>query len=145
VTLRVEDLRGEARDAFRMWCEVFHLSESAALAAVAQDGLVEQDGFDRAAASFANIFNLNEGAARVAARGRMSVSEAKEFWNSAGSSSTDIRDPHLRLASEALARMSDAEDDAMLIEGAGEAAEGCEEDAQPPPSSRPPSATRRSS
>jgi hypothetical protein len=75
----------------------------------------------------------------------MSVSEAKEFWDSAGSSSIDIRDPHLRLASEALARMSDAEDDAMLIEGAGEAAEGCEEDAQPPPSSRPPSATRRSS
>ena len=145
MTLRVEDLRGEARDAFRMWREVFHLSESAALAAVAQDGLVEQDGFDRAAASFANIFNLNEGAARVAARGRMSVSEAKEFWDSAGSSSTDIRDPHLRLASEALARMSDAEVDAMLIEEQARRRKAAKKTPNRRPFSRPPSATRRSS
>jgi hypothetical protein len=116
VTIRPEDLRGEAADAYRMWRTVFNLSESAALNAVAQDGLVEQDGFDRTASVFRSIFGLSAEQARTAVVGRQSVSEAQRFWGSSGGSSTDIRDPHLRLATEALARMSDAEVDQMLAE-----------------------------
>jgi hypothetical protein len=75
VILRVEDLRGEARDAYRMWHDFFGLSEASALDLVRADGLVEESGVDGLAGSLGNIFGLSEAAARVASRGRGSVSE----------------------------------------------------------------------
>ena len=78
--LRVEDLRGEARDAYRIWHDFFGLSEASALDLVRADGLVEESGVDGSgidglAGSLGNIFGLSEAAARVASRGRGSVSE----------------------------------------------------------------------
>jgi hypothetical protein len=75
VILSVEDLRGEARDAYRMWHDFFGLSEASALDLVRADGLVEGSGVDGLAGSLGNIFGLSEGAARAASRGRGSVSE----------------------------------------------------------------------
>ena len=110
MTLRAEDLRGEAADAFRMWHDFFGLSEESALRAVAQDGLVEESEVDGLAGSLASIFSLSEGAARVAARGRESVSGTRG-WDSSRSSGDAFA-----VAQEALSRMSDAECDAMLEE-----------------------------
>jgi hypothetical protein len=85
VILRVEDLRGEARDAYRIWHDFFGLSEASALDLVRADGLVEESGVDGSgvhgsgvdglAGPLGNIFGLSEAAARVASRGRGSVSE----------------------------------------------------------------------
>jgi hypothetical protein len=118
VRMRPEDLSAEAADAFRMWRNVFGLSESAALNAVQQDGLVETSEFDRTASSLANIFNLTEEQGRIAAQGRESVSEAQRSWSSAGTASRggDASEARFRLAQEALSRMSDAECDQMLAE-----------------------------
>jgi hypothetical protein len=83
--LRVEDLRGEARDAYRIWHDFVGLSEASALDLVRADGLVEESGVDGSgvhgsgvdglAGPLGNIFGLSEAAARVASRGRGSVSE----------------------------------------------------------------------
>jgi hypothetical protein len=80
VILRVEDLRGEARDTYRMWHDFFGLSEASALDLLRADGLVEESGVDGSgldglAGSLGNIFGLSEAAARIASPGRGSVSE----------------------------------------------------------------------
>jgi hypothetical protein len=118
--VRPEDLPVEAASAYRVWRNVFGLSESAALVAVQQDGLVEVSEGDRLAGSFGRIFGLSTEAARVAAEGRngplRSVSESGPVseW--------------VEKARAALSEMSDAECDAMLVEErrrrAAEAASG---------------------
>jgi hypothetical protein len=70
VTIRPDDLRGEAADAYRVWRNTFGLSESAALAAVQQDGLVQLSEHDQLARTFREVFDMSESAARVAADGR---------------------------------------------------------------------------
>jgi hypothetical protein len=116
--MRPEDLSGEARDAYRMWHDFFGLSEESALRAVADDGLIETSEFDRAAATFSNIFGLSAAAARVAARGRMRASEGQRFWGSSAEESERGGDV-FAAAQEALNRMSDSEIDAMLVEVQG--------------------------
>jgi hypothetical protein len=89
--LRVEDLRGEAADAYRMWRDVFHLSESAALTAVAQDGLITLSEDEKFARSFRETWGLSEAAAETAARGRggrsAPSSKTGGLWPAAESSS----------------------------------------------------------
>jgi hypothetical protein len=68
--MRPEDLPAEAASAFRVWRNTFGLSESAALAAVQQDGLVQLPEHDQLARTYREVFDLSEGAARVAANGR---------------------------------------------------------------------------
>jgi hypothetical protein len=70
VTVRPEDLRGAAADAYRMWRNIFGLSEQSALAAVQQDGLLPTTEHDQLAKMFREVFGMSEGAARVAADGR---------------------------------------------------------------------------
>jgi len=70
VTVRPEDLRGAAADAYRMWRDTFGLSESRALAAVQQDGLLPTTEHDQLTRTFREAFGMSEGAARVAADGR---------------------------------------------------------------------------
>jgi hypothetical protein len=108
--VRPEDLPPEARDAYKMWRSVFNLSESAALAAVCADGLVDEPESDRLAGSFANVFGLSEAAAKVAARGRdVPVLGASR-------SGDDVAERRLQLAEQALAAMSDSEVNAMFVE-----------------------------
>jgi hypothetical protein len=99
-----------------MWHDVFNLSEAAALKLVVEDGLVERPGIDAAADTFARIFNLSEEAARAAARGRMTASEAQDFWDSPTSSSAG--GAALSEAKRLLDSMSDAECDQLLEEQA---------------------------
>jgi hypothetical protein len=106
VLMQPKDLPAEARSAFNVW-RWMGVSEQAAMDLLRQDGLVEESGL---AGSLASIFSLNEEAAKVAARGRESVSEARG-WDSSRSSG-DV----FEAAREALARMSDAECDQVLVE-----------------------------
>jgi hypothetical protein len=70
VTLRVEDLRGEARDAFQMWRDTFGLSEVTAMNALVEDGVIKLSEHDQLARSLQETFGLSDAAADVAVRGR---------------------------------------------------------------------------
>jgi hypothetical protein len=70
VTLRVEDLRGEARDAFRMWRDTFGLSEPAAMNALVEDGVITLSEDEQLARRFSKLFGLSEAEARRAVAGR---------------------------------------------------------------------------
>jgi hypothetical protein len=93
-----------------MWRNVFGLSESEALVAVGQD-FVELSESDRLAASLGNIFRPDEGAAQIAAEGRR-----VSGFGRGPADETGGFDAHLRLAQEALDRMSDEECDRLLEE-----------------------------
>jgi hypothetical protein len=74
-----KDLSEEAASAFEVY-RWMGVSESAAMDLLRADGLVEESGVDESgvgglAGSLGNIFGLSEAAARVASRGRGSVSE----------------------------------------------------------------------
>jgi hypothetical protein len=68
--LRVEDLRGEARDAFRMWRDTFGLSEPAAMNALVEDGVITLSEDEQLARRFSKLFGLSEAEARRAVAGR---------------------------------------------------------------------------
>ena len=70
MTLRVEDLRGEARDAFRMWRDTFGLSEAAAMNALVEDGVITLSEDEQLARRFSKLFGLSEAEARRAVAGR---------------------------------------------------------------------------
>jgi hypothetical protein len=66
VTVRREDLRGEAADTFRMWRNTFGLSEQSAMRALEQDGAIPLSEDENLARRFQNIFGLSESEARRA-------------------------------------------------------------------------------
>jgi hypothetical protein len=70
VTVRPEDLRGEARDAFRMWRDTFGLSEAAAMNALVEDGVITLSEDEQLARRFSKLFGLSEAEARRAVAGR---------------------------------------------------------------------------
>jgi hypothetical protein len=77
VTLRAEDLRGDAADAYRMWRDVFGLSEQSAMHAMEQDGLITLTEDEKFARSFQETWGLSRAAAEVAARGRNGGSSSR--------------------------------------------------------------------
>ena len=68
--VRPEDLRGEARDAFRMWRDTFGLSEAAAMNALVEDGVITLSEDEQLARRFSKLFGLSEAEARRAVAGR---------------------------------------------------------------------------
>jgi hypothetical protein len=70
VTVKPEDLRGEARDAYRMWRDTFGLSEAAAMNALIEDGVITLSEDEKLARRFQRLFGLSEEAAKTAAVGR---------------------------------------------------------------------------
>jgi hypothetical protein len=117
---RPEDLPAEAESVFDVY-RWMGVSESAAMDLLAQDGLVEQRGIDRAAATFGSVFGLSAEAAATAARGRMSASEAKRFWDSSGGGSSNTGGSSttcdvFEATRRTLDAMSDAEVEQMLVE-----------------------------
>jgi hypothetical protein len=76
MTVRPEDLRGEARDAFRMWRDTFGLSEAAAMNALVEDGVITLSEDEKFARSFQETWGLSRAAAEIAARGRDGGSRA---------------------------------------------------------------------
>jgi hypothetical protein len=78
--MQPEDLNPEQRSAYNVW-RWMGLSESAALNALREDGLLQTTDHDQFTEMFRKVFGMSEGAARVAADGRAgrsarSVSEA---------------------------------------------------------------------
>jgi hypothetical protein len=118
VTVRVEDLRGAARDRYDTWRRL-GLSESSALQQCVNDGLVETEPFDVVAATLRRLNpGLSESGARSAAVGRGgSESAARRGLSEAlkpGSVSVSQQFDRLE---EALARLSD-EDCKLIVEAA---------------------------
>ena len=70
MTVRPEDLRGEARDAFRMWRDTLGLSEAAAMNALVEDGVITLSEDEQLARRFSKLFGLSEAEARRAVAGR---------------------------------------------------------------------------
>jgi hypothetical protein len=95
VTVGPNDLRGAARDSYDMWRSL-GLSESAAMNALIEDGLVELSDHDRLVRNFRSTFGLSEAQAERAARGRggsptstpvsgqSSVEEGDQPWPESG-------------------------------------------------------------
>jgi hypothetical protein len=97
--------------------EIFNLTEEQAECAVrGRDVRPVESGYDGVVDMFRDVFGLSEQGARAAAQGRESLSEARRFWGSSGSSSSERRGSPLQEAAATLAAMTDAECDAMLEE-----------------------------
>jgi hypothetical protein len=69
VTVRPDDLRGAARDSYDTWRSI-GLSESAAMNALVEDGVITLSEEERQARMFSDVFGLSEAEARRAAAGR---------------------------------------------------------------------------
>ena len=67
--MQPEDLNPEQRSAYNVW-RWMGLSESAALNALREDGLLPTTEHDQLTRAFRGVFRMSEGAARVAADGR---------------------------------------------------------------------------
>jgi hypothetical protein len=67
--MRPDDLRGTARDSYDTWRRL-GLSESAAMNALVEDGVVQLSQHDRLVKNFRETFGLSERAAEIAAAGR---------------------------------------------------------------------------
>jgi hypothetical protein len=82
-----KSLSGEARRRYDTW-RTLGLSEAAAIEELRCDGLVEEDGFDRAVRRFVRL-GMSESAARTAAVGRMSEAEARRGYGAASGETSE--------------------------------------------------------
>jgi hypothetical protein len=91
-----KSLSGEALRRYDTW-RTLGLSESAAIEELRRDGLIEEDGFERAVGLFMRL-GLSEAEARTAAVGRMSEAEARRGYGAATTETSEGAHPLVDMA-----------------------------------------------
>src|SRR5215207_512291 len=80
-------LSGEALRAYETWRGI-GMSPRTALVQLVNDGLVRLSGFEQAVLTFESL-GMSPQAARIAARGRQTETEARQLWESAAQTPQD--------------------------------------------------------